>query len=47
MPGAAKSGKVCARDLGPGNYLVKVGAAGYQPVKVTIAAFRITDVTIP
>ena len=41
------AGKTCARDLGPGNYLVKVGAAGYQPMKVTIAAFRITDVTIP
>ena len=42
-----EAGKVCAQDLGPGNYLVKVGAAGYQPVKVTIAPFRITDVTIP
>ncbi len=44
---ACESGSVCARDLGPGNYLVKVGAAGYQPVKVTIAPFRITDVAIP
>ena len=42
-----QAGKVCAQDLGPGDYLVKVGAAGYQPVKVTIAPFRITDVTIP
>jgi hypothetical protein len=42
-----QAGKVCARDLGPGNYLVKVGAVGYQPVKVTIAPFRTTDVTIP
>jgi hypothetical protein len=42
-----EAGKVCARDLGPGTYLVKVGAAGYQPVKVTIAPFRFTDVTIP
>jgi hypothetical protein len=41
------AGKVCAQDLGPGSYLVKVGAVGYQPVKVTIAPFRITDVTIP
>jgi|SRR5687768_6916093 len=41
------AGKVCAQDLGPGNYLVKVGAVGYQPMKVTIAPFRITDVTIP
>lgn len=30
------AGKVCAQDLGPGNYLVKVGAVGYQPMKVTI-----------
>ena len=42
-----QAGKVCARDVGPGNYLVKVGAPGYQPVKVTIAPFRMTDVTIP
>jgi hypothetical protein len=42
-----ESGKVCTRDLGPGNYQVKVDAAGYQPVKVTITAFRITDVSIP
>jgi hypothetical protein len=41
------AGKVCTQDLGPGNYLIKVGAAGYQPVEVTIAPFRITDVTIP
>ena len=41
------AGKVCAKDLGPGTYLVKVDAAGYQPVKVTIAPFRVTDVTIP
>ena len=42
-----EAGKVCARDLGPGTYLVKVGAVGYQPVTVTIAPFRITDVAIP
>jgi hypothetical protein len=41
------AGKVCARDLGPGNYLVKVSAVGYQPVKVNISPFRITDITIP
>jgi hypothetical protein len=41
------AGKVCAKDLGPGTFLVKVDAAGYQPVKVTIAPFRVTDVTIP
>jgi hypothetical protein len=40
-------GKVCIRDLGSGSYLVKVSAAGYQPVNVTIAPFHITDVTIP
>ncbi len=44
---SCEAGKVCAMDLGPGGYLVKVSAAGYQPVKVTIAPFRITDVTIP
>jgi hypothetical protein len=44
---ACDAGKVCTQDLGPGRYLVKVGAAGYQPVKVTVAAFRVTDVTIP
>jgi len=41
------AGKVCEHDLGPGSYLVKVAAAGYQPVKLTIVPFRITDVTIP
>ena len=41
------AGKICTRDLGPGNYQVKVDAAGYQPVKVSIAAFRITDLTLP
>ena len=41
------SDTVCAQDLGPGNYLVTVDATGYQPVKVTIAPFRITDVAIP
>ena len=40
-------GKSCTRDLGPGTYMVKVGAAGYQPVKVTIAAFRTTAIAIP
>jgi len=40
-------GNVCTRDLGPGSYMVKVDAAGYQPVKVIITSFRITDVTIP
>jgi hypothetical protein len=42
-----EAGAVCTRDLGPGSYLIKVDAAGYQPVKVTIKTFRITDVTIP
>jgi hypothetical protein len=40
-------GKISTADLGPGSYLVKVDAAGYQPVKVVIAPFRITDVAIP
>jgi hypothetical protein len=40
-------GNVCTRDLGPGSYMVKVDAAGYPPVKVSITPFRITDVTIP
>jgi hypothetical protein len=40
-------GETCVRDVGAGDYLVKVDAAGYQPVKVTIAPFRITDVRIP
>jgi hypothetical protein len=40
-------GKVCTRDLGPGRYSLKVDAPGYQPVRVTIAAFRVTPVTIP
>ena len=40
-------GAVCNRDLGPGSYQIRVDAAGYQPVKVTIAPFRITDVAIP
>ena len=44
---ACEAGTICTQDLGPGSYLVKVGAAGYQPVKVTIASFRTTDVTIP
>ena len=39
--------QVCTRDLGPGTYLVKVTAIGYQPVRVTVAPFRITEVTIP
>ena len=42
-----EAGASCTRDLGPGTYLVKVGAAGYQPAKVTIAPFRITTVSIP
>jgi hypothetical protein len=40
-------GAVCTRDLGQGTYLIKVDAIGYQPVKVTITPFRITDVAIP
>ncbi|HEY1985901.1 MAG TPA: toll/interleukin-1 receptor domain-containing protein [Terracidiphilus sp.] len=44
---ACEAGAVCTRDLGPGSYLLKVDAAGYQPVKVTIKTFRITDVSIP
>jgi hypothetical protein len=44
---ALRSRQGLRADLGPGNYLVKVGAVGYQPVKVTIAPFRITDVAIP
>jgi hypothetical protein len=42
-----EAGTTCVQDIGPGDYMVKVDAAGYQPVKFTIAAFRITDVTIP
>jgi TIR domain len=42
-----ESGAVCTRDLGPGSYMVKVDAAGYQPVKVTVTPFHITDVSIP
>jgi hypothetical protein len=33
--------------VGPGSYLVKVSAVGYQPVKVTITRFHITDFSIP
>jgi hypothetical protein len=40
-------GETCVRDVGAGEYLIKMDAAGYQPVKVTVAPFRITDVTIP
>jgi hypothetical protein len=40
-------GQVCTRDLGPGTYFVRVDAPGYQLVKLTIAPFRVTDVTIP
>jgi hypothetical protein len=42
-----ESGAVCTRDIGPGSYLVKVTAVGYQPVKVTVTPFHITDVAIP
>jgi hypothetical protein len=44
---ACEPGAVCTQDLGPGSYLIKVDAIGYQPVKVTITPFRFTDVTIP
>jgi hypothetical protein len=42
-----EAGTTCGQDVGAGDYLVKVAAPGYQPVKVTIAPFRVTDVTIP
>jgi hypothetical protein len=41
------AGQTCVKDVGAGDYLVRVDAAGYEPVKVTIAPFRVTDVTIP
>jgi hypothetical protein len=41
------TGATCIKDLGPGEYTVKMGAAGYQPVRVTITAFRVTDLTLP
>jgi hypothetical protein len=41
------TGATCLKDLGPGEYTVKMAAAGYQPVRVDIAAFRITDLTLP
>ena len=47
FPWSCEAGKTCVQDIGPGDYMIKVDAVGYQLVKFTIAAFRITDVTIP
>jgi hypothetical protein len=42
-----EAGKPCTQDVGPGNYLVKVDAVGYDPVKVSVAPLRVTEVRIP
>jgi len=42
-----EAGKTCTQDVGPGNYLVKVDAVGYDPVKVSVAPSRVTEVRLP
>jgi TIR domain len=42
-----EAGKTCTQDVGPGNYLVKVDAVGYEPVKVSVAPSRVTEVRLP
>jgi len=44
---ACEAGKTCTQDVGPGNYLVKVEAVGYDPVKVSVTASRVTEVKLP
>jgi hypothetical protein len=40
-------GKTNTEDVAPGDYAVRVGAVGYKPVRLTVAAYKVTDVTIP
>jgi hypothetical protein len=42
-----EAGKTCTQDVGPGHYLVKIDALGYDPVKVSVAPSRVTEVRIP
>ena len=40
-------GKTKTADVGPGDYVIKVNAVGYEPIKVRVAPFRVTEVTLP
>jgi hypothetical protein len=44
---SCESGKTDTQDVSPGEYVVKVNAVGCKPMKVTVAPFKVTEISLP
>ena len=38
------AGKVSTQDVAPGGYLIRIGAPGYQPLRVSVLSGQVTKV---